>query len=1033
MLNEHDFEQKVIKYFEEIGYKYITSSDLLNIRKDLGTVILFDVLEETIKKINNDISQVDVNSIIAKVRTMDDISLLNGNKNAINALSNGIKVRNEIEDITKTFKIIDYDNIDNNNYIVTNQFKMISSHQNYDNQIPDMVVFINGFPISVIELKSPSLDDVSRTIDDAYFQIKNYQGYMPTLFTWNIINSISNKHINRYGSLTAHYTRYSNWRSLSNDKREPDKYFFQNLYDRKNILTVVKDFSFYTTGDDPAKIVAGYHQIEGVKEASKQIINAIDNNTKKAGIFWHTQGSGKSLSMVFMTRYVNNIKKKLTTLIITDRKDLDNQLSSTFLGASDYLNQEVKQIDSIDDLKNTLNNKVQNGIYLCTVQKFDETIGKLSERDDILIVSDEAHRSHKNINGKLSVIEDEMKVEQKYGYAYYLREAFPNATFIGFTGTPIETEDHQTKNIFGDYATKYLMSDAEIDGFVVPIKYESRHAQLKIVNEKKKELDELYANIRDDIVNSSDLKADVQKHLNKKVQKMDMIIGDDNRIEEIANDFVGHYKTRQNLLKGKAMFVVYNREIAFKYYYEIIKIAPELKQNIRVILTANNQKDTSEMIELIRNDKYRKESAEEFKKPNSDFKIAIVVDMWLTGFDAPSLDTIYLDKPIKMHNLMQTIARVNRTYTDKNDERLVKEAGLVVDYIGLWKKLQEALEFYTIGGKGLLEQGPEDIEELKVKVLKYTNDIYVKDLDNKVIINSDKSTDTEYLFELVEGIQRIVVEKKMKQLFVNKVKKLTKAFVSIITICTEEEKLKMQLLITARSMLIKRELGELDIDLKVKELKKLIAESIIHNKTIISDNIDGEEVSLTNIINYIKDISPEAVDDELEIEKLRQAVFKGISSLKNINMVREEKLTLKLQVLLDKYDSNHITAEEFVEGLKQLGHEVQTTVDELESSSKDRVELAFFEILLDDEYSKSKYDKDKIEKITKELFEKVKPMLTKRWLYNESIKEKVRAEMFTILILNDYPPEATKELQDSLIKQLELQINTGIYQLEEEK
>lgn len=1032
MLNEHDFELKVIKYFEEIGYKYITSSDLLNKRKDLGTVILFDVLEEAIKNINKDISQAEVNSIIAKVRSMDDISLFNSNKNAINVLSNGIKIRNEIEDITKTFKIIDYDNVDNNNYVVTNQFKMISSHQNYDNQIPDMVVYINGLPISVIELKSPSLDDVSRTIDDAYFQMKNYQGYMPTLFTWNIINSISNKHINRYGSLTAHYARYSNWRSLKNDKREPDKYFFQNLYNKQNILTIVKDFSFYTSGDDSAKIVAGYHQIKGVKEASKQIINAIDNKTKKAGIFWHTQGSGKSLSMVFMTRYVNNIKKKLTTLIITDRKDLDNQLSATFLGASDYLNQEVKQIDSINDLKNTLNNKVQNGIYLCTVQKFDETIGELSGRDDILIISDEAHRSHKNINGKLAVIEDEMKVEQKYGYAYYLREAFPKATFIGFTGTPIETDDYQTKDIFGDYATKYLMSDAEIDGFVVPIKYESRHAQLKIVNEKKKELDELYANIRDDIVNSSDLKADVQKHLNKKVQKMDMIIGDDNRIEEIVNDFVKHYKTRQNLLKGKAMFVAYNREIAFKYYYKIIKKAPELKENIRLILTANNQKDTPDMIELIKNDKYRKESAEEFKKPNSDFKIAIVVDMWLTGFDAPSLDTIYLDKPIKMHNLMQTIARVNRTYTDKNDERLVKEAGLVVDYIGLWKKLQEALEFYTIGGKGLLEQGPEDIEELKGKILTYTNNIYVKDLDNKIIMNSNKRSDTEYLFELVESIQRIVVEKKIKQLFVNKVKKLTKAFVSIITICTEEEKLKMQLLITARSMLIKRELGELDIDLKVKELKKLIAESIVHNKTIISDNIDGEEVSLTNIINYIKDIAPETVDDELQVEKLRHAVFQGINSLKNINMVREEKLTLKLQVLLDKYDSNHITAEEFVEGLKQIGHEIQNTVDEVENSDKDRVELAFFEILLDDEYSKSQYDKDKIEKITNELFTKVKPLLTKRWLYNESIKETVRAEMFTILILNDYPPEATKELQDNLVKQLELQINTGIYQLEEE-
>lgn len=1031
MINEHDYEQLVIKHFEQIGYSYKNSDEILKIRKDLGTVILYENLERAIKRIN-DVDSFELSNIIGEVKRADDINLINANQKATRFMVDGVKVKGEKDDITRTYKLIDFDNIENNEFIVTNQLKVISSHQNYDNQIPDVVIYINGLPISVIELKSPAIDDISRSIDDAYKQIQNYQGYMSSLFTWNIINVISNKHINRYGSLTSSFARYSNWRNLSSNVDDiNDEYFFKNLFESQNVLNILKNFTFFTSGDEKSKIIAGYHQVQGIEEASKSIFTAMEEKTGKAGIFWHTQGSGKTLSMVFLTRNINNVKRNLTTLIITDRKDLDNQLSSTFVSASDFLGQEVKQIESITDLKNTLDNRKQNGIYLCTVQKFNETIGELSRRDDILVISDEAHRSHKNINGKLEVIEEELKVEQKYGYAYYLRQAFPNATFMGFTGTPIETEDHQTKSIFGDYATKYLMSDAEADGFVVPIKYESRHAKLQIASEKKAELDALYKEVRDDVLENTDLKADVQKHLNSKIQKMDMIIGDPDRISEIASDFVKHYKSRQSLLKGKAMFVAYNRDIAFKYYYKIIELDPELKKNIRIILTANNQKDTPEMLSLIGNDKYRKDSADAFKNPESEFKIVIVVDMWLTGFDAPCLDTLYLDKPIKMHNLMQTIARVNRTYTDKENKELIKESGLVVDYIGLWKKLQEALEFYTLGGEEILVTGPEDIDELKTTILDAVNDIYTNDLLDEIEFESSKFNDKDYLFKQIEKIQRIVIHNKEKQLFVNKVKKIAKIFPALISVCSLEEKLKIQLLMTARSMLIKRELGNLDIDMKIENLKKIISDSIIHNKTIINDSIDGEDVSLTKIINYIKLIEKDIAKDDLEIEKATRILFGGISKLKNINMVREEVLTNKLQLLLDKYDSNHITAEEFVEGLKLLGHEVQQVYDEYEASDKDKVELAFYEILLDDQYAKSKYDKEMIEKISIGIFEKVKPFLTKRWLFNETVKQKVRAIMKIELLKNGYPPDATPELREKLMNQLQLQIQSGICELKE--
>lgn len=1027
VFNELEYENKVVNLFVENGYLYLDSTEILILRKDLSQVILFDKLEESIKRVNNNISQTDVNDIVDQVRRAHNANLILGNKKSLELLTVGVKVYNKTTNLTETYKLIDFENVSNNDFIVTNQFKVSSKHYTYDNQIPDIIVYVNGLPLSVIELKSPTIDE-TKSIEDAYDQIKNYQNNIPTLFTWNVVNTISNMHINRYGSLTASHTRYSNWRDSTDDNIEPYKFFFTNLYDKHNFLMLIKEYSFYTVGDDPTKIVAGYHQFLGVNETTDKVIEAMENGSGKAGIFWHTQGSGKSLSMVFLTRKVNNIKKKMTTLVITDRKDLDNQLSSTFQSASQYLGQEVKQIESIADLKETLNNKVQNGIYLCTVQKFDETIGVLSKRDDILIISDEAHRSHKNINGSLAVIEDELKVEEKFGNAYYLREAFPKATFIGFTGTPIESDDHQTKQIFGDYATKYLMTDATNDGFVVPIAYESRHAKLEIVSEKQEQLNELYEDIKQEVLDNVDLKGDVQKHLNSKIQKMDIIIGDQDRVDEIANDFVTHYNSRSNLLKGKAMFVAYNREIAFKYYKKIIEIDPNLEKHMRLILTANNQKDSAEMLRLIGSDKYRKESAKEFKDPENDFKIAIVVDMWLTGFDAPCLDTIYLDKPIKMHNLMQTIARVNRTYTDKNNKDIVKETGLVVDYIGLWKKLQDALVFYTLGGDKLLECAPEDVEVIKAQLLDEVNNIYLMDLSNKIDIDFKRTSDKEYLFDIVEKIQEIVVEKKEKQLFVNKTKKLKNVFSSILTSCSHEEKIPIQLLIAARAMLIKRELGKIDIDFKVKEIKELIADSIIHNRTVINDKIGDDEISLTKVIEVItKGVEK---GSSLDAEKLTVATRKALTSLAKVNMVKSEKLSSKLQNLLDRYDAGYLSLEEFFENLKILGYEISDSIDEVEKSDKDMVELSFFEIIKDDTYTQNEFDKHMVEKITKELYEKVKPLLNNKWLYTESIKQKVRSEMKKILIKHGYPPGDTERLQTKLVTQLNAQIYTVLSEKE---
>ncbi|MFV0246469.1 MAG: type I restriction endonuclease subunit R [Mycoplasmatales bacterium] len=1031
MIFESNYEIAVIKYLENIGYNYIVNEELMKIRKDYDVVILFDILEESIRKINKNISQKDLNAVIGKIRGVETTSLIKSNENANRYIKEGIKVKDETKDVTNTFKIVDFDNIENNNYIVTNQFKTTTKHINYNNQIPDIVIYINGLPVSIIELKNPESDTDS--ISDAFHQIKNYQDNMKKLFTWNICNVISNQHISRYGSLTSDINRFSNWRNLTDDSISNDEFFFKQLFNKEMILSIVKDFTFFTHDNKIEKKIAGYHQITGVLDTVNSVYDSFENKTNKAGIFWHTQGSGKSFSMIFLLRYLNNHSKKMTTIVVTDRTELDNQLSGSFMKASDFLGQEIKQITSIKDLKETLLNKKQNGIYLTTVQKFDESIGELSNRSDILVISDEAHRSHKNISGVLSVIEEEVSVVEKYGYAYHLRTAFPNASFLGFTGTPIENDSHQTKEIFGDYTSKYTMSDAQKDGFVVPITYESRHTQLKIVNSKKQELDNLYENVRKEALKNVDLKVEVQKNLNKKLQQMDIIIGDDDRIEEISKDFVQHYNKRKNLLKGKSIFVAYNREIAFKYYKEITRIAPELEKKIRLIMTANNQKDSEEMLRLIKNEEYKDDCAKSFKDPDNDFKIAIVVDMWLTGFDAPCLDTLYIDKPIKMHNLMQAIARVNRNYVDSSNDELIKEGGLIVDYIGLWSKLQEALSFYTTGDKSIELSEPLDIDYLKENAVKQTHHIYSEYLDNKIHLDSSKIDDSEYLYNIIQDIQRIVIGKKLKQEFVRDVKTIKSIFVSIVSQCSEEEKILMQLLITSRSMLIKRELGNIDIDMKVSDLKQKIADAITHNKTIIKDNVDGKTVSLTDIMNHIvkyEDIDP---TDALEVDKKVQVVTKALKSIRAINMIKEEKLTNKLKVLLEKYDSGHITLEEFSEQLhNDVAKEIYDELNEFDYSEDNKIEKSFYSILLDSD-NQTDYDKEKIRSITEKLYNSIDYLLTKRWTYNNKVKREVRATLYNILNDEGYPPDTSNELKEKLVQQLELQIDNDPFILKEEE
>ncbi len=1022
---EETVEKNLLKIFEEINFKYFDKNKIMEQRNNnISNVFLLKDIENSIKKINKKISNEHLKKMMYKIKILDSTNLIETNKIALDYLKNGIKIKDQKTNLTISYKLIDFKNKNNNLYKVTNQFLLSSLGSDYKKQIPDIVVYINGFPISVLELKTPRMN-FSKSIQDAYEQIKNYQLNLSNLFTFNIFNCIYNGNAFKIGSLTSLIGRYNYWRHVDKNGINNQYNPLKSIFKKERLLNIIKNYVHFLDSKEKIKIFPGYHQYFDVEKAKKSVLNSFDTQNKKAGIFWHTQGSGKSYSMIFLVRNILNEKPKTTTIVITDRNDLDNQLYNTFLNSQKYLNQKVEKINSSDNLIEKLNNKKQNGIFFCTIQKFSKNSKELSNRNDILIITDEAHRSNRNIEITQYIKENE--IFDKKGYAFYLRKSFPNATFIGFTGTPIETKDHQTKKIFGEYIAKYLMTDATKDEFVVPINYESRKHLMKLTKKHIDDLDKTYEKIRIKIQSQSKIPHLSMRNINKNIQKIENIILDPDRITSIAKDFVNHYRKRQNVLKGKAMFVAFNRKIAFKYYNEIVKIDPLLKENIRLIATQNNKIDTQEMKNLLKNKSYRSKSAIEFKKPDSKFKIAIVIDMWSTGFDCPSLDVLYIDKPLKMHNLMQTIARVNRVYNDKNLKDLKKDSGLIVDYIGIYKKLIDALTFYT-NKQNLKKENPnwKNIEQ----ILKNMN-FFLKNIKNKWLLNLDlkiekiiKTKNKDLIYEKVKEIQKEVYKKddsndQKIELFINSVKKIKKLFNACLSIVDEKTKVLVQLILHARNEIIKKELGELEIDDDIKNIKNKMVEAIKFNKTIVQSSFNNKKISLSWIINILNKKIPKSNEDKIyeKINKIN-AANELINRISQINKIQAEKLSSKLNKLLKKYEENIVTIEIFFEQLKILSKEGENVIIDSNSDGLSIIERSFFEILKSEEYTKDNYNLKKVKEITKELYAKTKNMLDDNWLRNEQAKSKVRKELKILLLHHNYPPNVGFNIINKISKQI---------------
>ena len=683
LFTEDTYEQAIIELFENMGYDHIYAPDF---DRDYTSPLMDSVLRDSLVRVNRGLPVDAIEEAINKLRTFDTGSLLQKNMTFMDYLQNGITVKFFVngEEQATIVKLVDYEKIDNNTFYVVNQYTFV---ENGNNRRPDIILFINGMPLVLMELKSPSKDEVG--VENAYKQIRNYIKDIPSLFYYNAICVISDLSSNKAGTITSGLDRFMDWKCKDGSKEESGfaefETFYEGMFQKKRLLDILKNFILFSgTGTGRFKVLAGYHQYFAVRKAIERAKIATRTDGK-GGVFWHTQGSGKSLSMVFYAHLLQEALDSPTIVVMTDRIDLDDQLYAQFSQCADFLRQTPVQAESKEHLKSLLDGRSANGIIFTTMFKFERGEKPLSERRNIVVMADEAHRGQYGFEEKIVVSENQAGEKEAHtvvGNARVIHDALPNATFIGFTGTPISAKDRNTREVFGDYIDIYDMTQAVEDGATRPVYYESRVVHLKLDENTLALIDSTY-----DILEQQSDKATIEKS-KKMLGQMESVLGADSTIASLCDDIVEHYeKYRANLLTGKAMIVAYSRTIAMKIYRRILEIRPDWKEKVGVVMTGGNN-DPEDWKEIIGTKAHKEELARKFKDNDDPMKIAIVVDMWLTGFDVPSLATMYVYKPMHGYNLMQAIARVNRVFKDK-------EGGLIVDYVGIASALKAAMKEYT--------------------------------------------------------------------------------------------------------------------------------------------------------------------------------------------------------------------------------------------------------------------------------------------------------------------------------------------------
>ena len=1007
---EADYENSIIELFQnDLGYEYAYGPD---IERDFYSPLYEDVLVESLYRLNRGVPDDAIQEALYKLKNFENGELVQKNAIFMDYLQSGIPVRYFVdgEERSSIVYLVDYKNPDNNSFIVANQWTFIENC----NKRPDIILFLNGLPVVLVELKSPSREETDAS--EAYRQLRNYMQEIPSMFIYNAICVMSDQLTSKAGTITSGEDRFMEWKTkdgnYENTQYAQFDTFFEGMFQKERLLDIIKNFiCFSNEGIDTFKILAGYHQYFAVRKAIESTKHATITDGK-GGVFWHTQGSGKSLSMVFYAHLLQEALNSPTIVVLTDRNDLDDQLYGQFAKCKDFLRQEPMHAESRENLKTLLAGRQANGIIFTTMQKFEESDEPLSERNNIVVMADEAHRGQYGLVEKIKITKNEDGDEvakRVIGTARIIRNTLPNATYIGFTGTPISSKDRSTREVFGEYIDIYDMTQAVEDGATRPVYYESRVIKLNLDETTLKLIDAEYdlmaLNADEEVIAKS----------KRELGQIEAVLGNDNTINSLVFDVLDHYENnRENLLTGKAMIVAYSRPIAMKIYKRILEFRPDWTEKVGVVMTSGNN-DPEEWRQIIGNKHHKHELAKKFKDSDSTMKIAIVVDMWLTGFDVPSLATMYVYKPMSGHNLMQAIARVNRVFRDK-------EGGLVVDYVGIATALKQAMNDYTSRDKknyGDTDVGkvayPKFLEKLSVCRDKFHGYDYTK------FING---TDLERAKTISGAVNFIISREKVddKDSFVKEALMLHQALSLCSSLVDEDSRFEAAFFEAVRVLVLRLTNTGVGKKISLPEMNARINELL--KQSIKSDGVINlfsdikEEFSLFDP-KFLQDVA-NMKEKNLAVELLKKLIAEQVSVYRRTNTVKSEKFSEIMQRSLNAYLNGMLTNEEVIEEMLKLAKQIAAAHQEGDRLGLTADELAFYDALTKPQAIKDFYENEELIAITKELADTLRKNKTIDWQKRESARAKMRMLIKKLLKKHKYPPEGMDDAVQTVMTQCEL-------------
>ena len=1013
IFTEATFEQAVIELFESMGYTHLYAPDL---ERDYADPLLEDALREALARINPGLPEDAMEEALGKVRNLDAGSLAQKNQRFTDYLQNGVPVKYFVqgEERSALVRLVDYQHPQQNTFYVVNQFTF---QENGNTRRPDVILFINGLPLVLMELKSPSKDEVGA--ENAYNQIRNYMQDIPSLFFYNAICVISDLSTNKAGTITSGLDRFMEWKTKDgseavNGFAQFDT-FYEGMFQKERLLDILKNFILFSDdGKKPIKILAGYHQYFAVRKAIEKAKIATRTDGK-GGVFWHTQGSGKSLSMVFYAHLLQEALSSPTIVLMTDRIDLDDQLYSQFCKCAAFLRQTPVQAESKEHLKELLDGRVANGIIFTTMFKFERGEKPLSERRNIVVMADEAHRGQYGFDEKIVMSRNDQGQEEAHtviGNARIIHDALPNATYVGFTGTPISAKDRNTREVFGDYIDIYDMTQAVEDGATRPVYYESRVVALKLDENTLALIDATY-----DVLEQQSDAATIEKS-KKMLGQMESVLGADSTIQSLCEDIVEHYeKNRANLLTGKAMIVAYSRPIAMKIYRKLLELRPSWQEKIGVVMTGGNN-DPEDWKEIIGTEAHKEELARKFKDNDDPMKIAIVVDMWLTGFDVPSLATMYVYKPMHGYNLMQAIARVNRVFKDK-------EGGLIVDYVGIAAALKAAMKEYTKRDQSRYG----DMNIAKMAYPKFKEKLQVcKDLLHGYDFSGFMAGSPLDMAKAVTGGVNFVLDPKkpdLKDLFLKEAMLLKQAHSLCSSMTTEQERHEAAYMEAIRSTVIKVTYGGAGgKTLSLKEINDQINELLkasIQSEGVISlfdSKNNKESISLFDPA-VLEEIS-KMKEKNIAVEILKKLMADQVSVYKRTNVVLSQKFSEKIAQLMNAYYNGLIDNEEVIKELLKMAEEISEAHKNGEKLGLTEEELAFYDALTKPEHITDFYKNNELIDLTRELTDMLRKNHTIDWQKKETARASMRKMVKRLLKKYKYPPEEYETAINTVISQCEM-------------